>query len=937
MTASSSLRALQGSLKSSLLLPTTAFPSRRPPSAAAALLKKTTIELYNRQRSRPPTPAFTLHDGPPYANGELHMGHALNKILKDLVNRTEILSGNRVSYVPGWDCHGLPIELKALQNAKLKASQLSPLETRKLARDLATKTIEDQKAGFREWGVMGEWDNPYKTMDKSYEVRQLEVFKEMLKKGLIYRRFKPVYWSPSSGTALAEAELEYNENHLSKATFIKFPIVDAEWEGLSAVIWTTTPWTIPANKAIAVGKDMLYSVIESANHGKLLVANERLAYLEATGVLGDWSTIREDIPGSDLIGYHYTHPLLPETSPHPIFTADFVTADSGTGLVHMAPGHGMDDYLVCLKHDIQPFSPVNAYGKYTDELPIPSLHDLDAPTAGGAAVLELLEATNSVLHVNPKYKHKYPYDWRTKKPIMIRATAQWFADVSQIKAPAIESLEEVKFTPDVGRHRLSAFVKARSEWCISRQRVWGVPIPALYHKDTDDALLTEESVSYIINKISELGTDAWFDPSIPTTTFVPPSQADTANDWIRKSDTMDVWFDSGTSWKSLPSTPADLYLEGSDQARGWFQSSLLTSLSATSSAPFKHVLTHGFVLDKHGKKMSKSLGNVVAPSTFPSPETLRFWVAAADFSKDISLSPQAVATATESLRKARNTIRFLLGILSDFSPADTNAVEYDRLKKIDRIALHQLHHVATQVRTAYLSYSFGRAATMIAAYTSANLSAFYLDVIKDRVYSSAANSPERRAAQTVAWEIYKHYTNMLTPIVPMLVEEARQHAIESGLKLTDVETMEWMIPQAQWENGSLAQEWDMIRTLHDAVKRGFESLKKRGEVKVSLECQVEVVPLAGVRLGSVLEKWRDELEEAWIVSGVSVGEGVEAKEEDSEVAEEVKVEDEATGVNAMVVVRKARGKKCPRCWVYKAAMEGEVCGRCAKVLETLGV
>lgn len=956
-----SITALQGSLKNTLRLPKTSFPSRRPPSAIPDLLKRTTVDLYQRQSALANRETFTLHDGPPYANGDLHMGHALNKILKDFINRTELLRGRKIHYVPGWDCHGLPIEMKALQSAGKRAAELTPVQIRQLAKGLATKTIEDQKAGFKEWGVMGEWENPYMTLQKDYEIRQLGVFRDMVKRGLVYRRFKPVYWSPSTGTALAEAELEYAENHISKAAFIKFPIVGevAGECGVSALIWTTTPWTIPANKAIAVGKEMEYLVVECQKHGKILLGKERLEYLNKTGAMSeDLKILREGLLGEELTNLKYNHPLLKSSPPQRILTADFVTADSGTGLVHIAPGHGMDDYLLCQSHSIPPFSPVDNLGCYTVEVEeIPGLVGLDAPTEGTVAVLELLQNNNSLVHVNHKYKHKYPYDWRSKKPIMIRATAQWFADVSQIKEPAVSALESVKFTPEIARHRLSAFVKIRNEWCISRQRTWGVPIPALYNKETDEALLTDESVSHIIHQIEKLGTDAWFDPSVPDSTFIPPSLQHEADQWTRNNDTMDVWFDSGTSWTLLPSAqrPADIYLEGSDQARGWFQSSLLTSLATTKTVPFKHVLTHGFVLDKKGKKMSKSLGNVTAPSTFPSPETLRLWVAAADYTKDIALTPQAVQAATETLRKARNTIRFLLGCLENFPPSSSSAPNYlSSLNPIDTLALHQLHSFATTVRQSYDSYQFSKVIKEINTYTATQLSAFYLDVIKDRIYSLSPDDPSRLCAQHVCQQILTHYLAVLQPLVPMIVEEAREHL---GVPI-ETEDLSFPAIPAEWEQESIAQDFEVLTEVHNSVKSMFEAAKKRGIVKVSLELEVEVSipPAIAAAKSSVLERWSEkDLEELWIVSSVSKKElmkegddGVFVKEDGTvgwgegakmESSEEVELDGWWTRemVKGIVVkVRRARGKKCPRCWQYKAAVEGAVCGKCEGVLKGMG-
>lgn len=668
------------------------------------------------------------------------MGHALNKILKDIIGRYQILSGRRISYIPGWDCHGLPIELKALQSLNLDKSgadskkskksrkseasdaaaaaaergkSMDPVEVRKLAAKLAKKTIEEQKDGFKSWGVMGDWDNAYKTLDKDYEIGQLGIFREMLGKGLIYRRFKPVYWSPSSGTALAEAELEYDEKHASTAAFVKFPIKEFSGSGLgekfptglSAAIWTTTPWTIPANKAIAINPSLEYSVLRTEEHGHLLAASARVEALQEF-VQGTTEIVTEGILGEELLGLKYIHPLLKEDAPlQPILSADFVTSDSGTGLVHCAPGHGMEDYLVCQKHGIQPFSPVDNNGLFTEDA-IPFGSDLPGMKVlyeGTKRVLGLLTDSNALLAVQDKYVHKYPYDWRTKLPIIVRATAQWFADVDGIKAPAVESLNNVKFVPETGRSRLISFVQGRSEWCISRQRAWGAPIPALYDAETGEPLLTEESVDHIIGVLKGRGTDAWWGDAADDIAWIPEALRGGDRKWVRGKETMDVWFDSGTSWATLKQRIgereegkplADLYLEGTDQHRGWFQSSLLTSIASFGKAPFSMVLTHGFCMDEKGKKMSKSLGNVVTPEDVIERKilrkkgkdmraggvnALRLWVAYCDYTKDVVIGDEVLNHVTECLRKNRVTARFLLGNLKEW---DGEEIEYEEMTKV---------------------------------------------------------------------------------------------------------------------------------------------------------------------------------------------------------------------------------------------------------------
>jgi isoleucyl-tRNA synthetase len=533
-------------------------------------------------------------------------------------------AGQRIVYIPGWDCHGLPIEIKALEKQRTKAGEdvnLDAVKVRSVARELAANAVEEQKKGFREWGIMADWDRAWKTMDKSFEIKQLRIFQEMAKKGLIFRRYKPVYWSPSSKTALAEAELEYKDDHLSHAAYVAFPILSLPdrlttkvggLENLHAIIWTTTPWTLPANRAIAVHDDLLYTIIKSrSNH--YLVAKNRLSHVETT-CFPDQSTeiIADSILGRDLKGIQYHNILRGKASiPQPVIHADFVSADSGSGLVHLAPGHGMDDYEVCTRLGIEAAAPVNDLGAFTDSAFPDDPSVLTGKSVlfdGGKEVLKILGDKVLAIH---KYKHKYPYDWRTKLPTIVRATEQWFADVGTVKDGAQKSLADVKFIPETGKSRLESFIRSRSEWCVSRQRAWGVPIPALYDEN-GIAVLTDESVDHIISTIEERGIDAWWTDSSSEPAWIA---AGLNGSYTRGKDTMDVWFDSGTSWTQTQGQ-ADVYLEGSDQHRGWFQSSLLTYASASrkSDAPFKTLITHGFTLDHKGKKMSKSIGNVIAPS-----------------------------------------------------------------------------------------------------------------------------------------------------------------------------------------------------------------------------------------------------------------------------------------------------------------------------------
>ncbi|KAF8428197.1 tRNA synthetases class I-domain-containing protein [Tirmania nivea] len=1025
-----------GALKNTLRLPRTTFPivadSDPKKPLNVQLLKECTDELYSWQRKTlPEEDMFVLHDGPPYANGELHMGHALNKVLKDMVNRTMVMGGRRVDYRPGWDCHGLPIELKALQELRAKGAEenaeakkklkkegvkesakgamemgkrLSQGEIRGVARSLAERAVGEQMEGFKGWGVMADWEGRWRTMDKEYEARQLQVFLEMLKKGFIYRRFKPVYWSPSSGTALAEAELEYNEAHTSTAAFIKFPIttlgvrlhrhtsMDPE-DPLYAAIWTTTPWTIPANKAIAIGPEMEYVVLSTSNHGRLLVAGNRIEVLKAA--LNDPEAFIEvdGITGEELLGTLYRHPLLPEASasPQPILSAGFVTSDSGTGLVHCAPGHGMEDYHLCQLHAILPFSPVDNAGCFTEEaLPHNPTLLVGKPVqfSGNKAVVELLRDHGALLGLEEKYLHKYPYDWRTKQPVIIRSTAQWFADVYSIKDAAINSLEDVKFVPDSGRKRLEKTVEGRREWCISRQRAWGVPIPAMYNEETGEPLLTEESVRHISSVMEKHGSgvDIWWDKSLPEEIFLPESlRGEGKPKWIRGTETMDVWFDSGSSWATLRDTLgpnsssrkplADLFLEGSDQHRGWFQSSLLTKIASSDTdttptpnnpspkptSPFGMILTHGFVLDEKGRKMSKSLGNVVNPqeiisgkypplppgskkniygagSSGPGMDALRLWAASCDYTRDVTVGEKVLATVGEMLRKVRVTGRFLVGNLDGW---DGKEIPYEELSKIDQYALAQLYRVNQATREAYSSFSFNKAVSTLSIYTTTALSSFYLNIIKDRIYSDATTSLSRRSAQTVMWHILCNYVSLLHPLVPLLTTEIWHH-VPQGLKKDlplGVAEMGWHTPRETWDNGRLCADFAVLEELGKHVNAAVEMAREEGAIKVALETDVTIQFPLQSHVSKLLLSYKPELGQMYIVSGVDLVASKEGEEEgklDHEPAGEWKAVLPdcrlESGEKVTIVVRKARGRKCVRCWVYHAKEEGGVCGRCEEVV-----
>ena len=1004
-----------------LRLPKSSLPPRAIPGDHSKYLKRVTSDLYAWQKLNC-TGRFILHDGPPYANGDLHIGHALNKILKDITCRYQVLQGRRIEFRPGWDCHGLPIELKALQKqkelGKLKDGQsLDPIEIRKVARELASKTVETQKASFQEWAIMADWDNSWRTMDKDYEIRQLEIFKLMVGNGQIYRRLKPVYWSPSSKTALAEAELEYNSDHRSTAAYVKFAIYQLPQAildilppgetSVAAAVWTTTPWTLPANRAIAVGRVVKYAVVQTTAHGILIVASSRLAECEtfAAGV-----EILGTITGADLIGLTYKHPFRSESNgPQPIFHADFVTDESGTGLVHIAPGHGMDDYKLCQSHNIQPFAPLDDAGCFTSEAFSGSniLEGKPVLTTGNKAVLEILQA-DSMLIATHKYRHKYPYDWRSKQPVIIRATAQWFADLGGIRDKALQALEAVKFIPASGYDRISSFVKGRSEWCISRQRAWGVPIPALYDKN-GEAVLTPESITHIISVIQKRGIDAWWSDSPTDPAWIAPCLQD-KGPFTRCMDTMDVWFDSGTSWSQIKSVTssnttatADVYLEGTDQHRGWFQSSLLTKVAQLTAlgvnavqAPFKTLITHGFTLDQHGKKMSKSEGNVISPTqimdgTLLPPlkkqkgskvdnktgpiydgmgtDALRLWAASSDFTRDIVVSESVLKAINGSLAKLRVTFKLLTGLL------DTHClkckVDFRELGAIDQLAVLHSQRMRTEVDTAYQEFTYHRAAATINAYVNTNLSAFYIESIKDRCYVDAAYSKSRRHAQCVLWTIYRNLSHVLLPITPLLVAEVRDYLplhlqsydvfeLLREPKLISIKNVEEdHLLEAQFKSSgtmNIGKIWDEIRRLQEEAR----SEKLMGS---SLDCYVAIkLPSEHsnpdmAALVFELQAIEPELESlfvtsrAWIISSSQDIDRIKAAKWIKQASITPSSNPENTQESIDIFVYAPEHTKCVRCWKYTVeqdsvpdiktdtqdttptSLEEPVCQRCLGVLE----
>uniref|UniRef100_A0A672HPP8 Isoleucine--tRNA ligase, mitochondrial n=1 Tax=Salarias fasciatus TaxID=181472 RepID=A0A672HPP8_SALFA len=745
------------------------------------------------KKARKAKKEFCLHDGPPYANGDPHVGHALNKILKDIRNRFEMLRGRQVHYIPGWDCHGLPIELKAL--GELGTSGLSPLQIRQKAREFAVGAIARQKAAFQRWGVMADWDKCYYTFDGAYEAAQLKVFQEMHSKGFIYQDYKPVFWSPSSRTALAEAELEYNPEHVSRAIYATFPLVtlppdiasEEGLEGVSVLVWTTQPWTIPANQAVC------YMPNREDNSQLLLVAAERTASLSA--LLGTELQIVATFTGSQLQGGVCKHPTIPEKQV-PLLPANHVTMAKGTGLVHTAPAHGMDDYSVASHFKLSVECMVDEDGKFT-EMAGPDLQDLAVMTEGTDKVISMLKACGALIK-EEQCVHSYPYDWRTKQPVVIRPSKQWFINTESLKDKAKDALQKVRVLPESARGGLLAMLDKRTYWCISRQRSWGVPIPVFYHKETGDALINKYTMSHIAKLFKEKGSDCWWE--LPIETLLPPEVLKKVRkhltdkisddlDYLRGEDVLDIWFDSGASWAAVleESDPrADAYVEGKDQIGGWFQSSLLTSVAVRKKAPYKSLVVHGFAVSEKGEKMSKSLGNVVDPdvvinggkdSGTPAygADVLRWWVAESNVFSEVQIGPNALNSARDSINKLRNTLKFLLGNLQGFDPR-VQAVDAKEMYYIDQYMLHLLHEYSMKATDAYGEFDAGRVIRLLQAFITRDLSSFYFSVIKDRLYCEPEDSLGRRSCQTVLEELLDGVTRSIAPILPHLAEEVYLHA-----------------------------------------------------------------------------------------------------------------------------------------------------------------
>lgn len=923
-----------------LNLPKTDFPMRASlPQREPEFLKKWNendqykkLMDYNEGK-----PLFVLHDGPPYANGDIHIGHALNKTLKDFIVRYKNMTGFKSPFVPGWDTHGLPTELAARKKAGITAeSNISDLELRKICRDTALGYVNLQRESFKRMGIIAEWDNPYITLKKEFEQEQIKVFANMASKGYIYKGLKPVYWCSDCNTALAEAEIEYAEDSCH-SIYVKFKVTEdfgkltalgAELDKTYFVIWTTTTWTLPANVAICVGPNYEYSLLK-ANGEYYVMATDLAPVAMADAGITDYETVGI-IRGDELEYMKTAHPFIDRTSL--VIVGDHVTLESGTGCVHTAPGHGVDDFIVCKKYpEIPIVVPVDNKGVLTEE-------------AGQFAGLTTEEANKPIaeyldkigaLFALKKIKHQYPHCWRCHKPVIFRATSQWFCSVDDFKDTAVKAAEDVKWYPEWGKDRLQSMVLERADWCISRQRKWGVPIPVVYCKDCGKEIIDDGVMQKVSDIFGKEGSDAWY--AHDAEYFLPEGfkcpHCGKSNGFEKESDIMDVWFDSGSSHAAVCRKrpylkwPADVYLEGADQYRGWFQSSLLTSVAAGDGAPYKQIITHGWTVDGEGRKMSKSLGNGIAPQEIISKygaDILRLWVASADYHADIRISPEILKQISDNYRKIRNTARYCLGNLYDFDP-DKDMVSNDELEELDKYALMKLDEVIAIARKGYDEYEYHTTAHALHNFCVVDMSNFYFDVLKDRLYTTAPDSKSRRAAQTVLYKVLDALTLILAPILAFTCDE-----IWTAMKHDKSRNPEGplfnSIPTADYieTDEAFIAKWDRIHEIRTDVQKALELARNEKVIGKPLEAKVTLY--ADGELADFLKSELKSLPEIFITSAVEIADG------EGEFKGDVK--------GLSITVNKADGEKCERCWKFSDTVGQDsehptLCAHCAETMKQL--
>jgi isoleucyl-tRNA synthetase len=921
--------------QNTLNLPKTAFPMKadlptREPQIAETWAKN---DVYRQTADRPGHDLFILHDGPPYSNGDIHMGHALNKILKDVIVKYKAMRGFAAPYVPGWDNHGLPIEVNVVKEFRKRGEAPDKVTLRRRCREYAREFVDRQKGQFQRLGVRGDWDNPYLTMSTEFEAEIVRTFADLYAGGFVYRGLKPVYWCPVDETALADAEIEYVEGKKDPSIFVRFPVKaggdpHGVFEGHDSdrcwtIIWTTTPWTIPANTAVAVSPTFEYVVAQTGGGDRYLVAEKLLSpTMQAAGVAeGDYEVVRR-LVGRDLSGLVFRHPLHKAGGVYDrdsvLVHADYVTAENGTGVVHTAPGHGKEDFQTGQVYDlptIQPVLPNGVFDETAGEFAGLNLRD------GGQRVLERLREEGNLL-AEQEIVHSYPHCWRCHNPVIFRATVQWFMNIDHevegqgFREKALQAINDVRWFPGDSINRISSMVGGRPDWCLSRQRAWGVGIPVFYYRG--QPIATRESMDAVYRLTLAEGSDAWYEKSpreILGDDWVCP-YGGSVDEYTKETDVLDVWFDSGSTCRAVLEVrpelryPADVYLEGSDQHRGWFNSSLMVGTATRGTAPYRQVITNGWMLDEQGRAMSKSKGTGIAPSAVMEQygaDVLRLWVASINYFEDVRFGPNILKQTAEGYRKVRNTLRYLLGALYDFRPGH-DTVSPENLTELDRWALDRLQRVVAEVTRGYEAYEFQRATRAILDFCTTDLSAFYLDVLKDRLYASAPDDLLRRSAQTALWEIASALCRMLSPILAHTAEEAWQDLPGATDVSPSVELAVFPEPDPLYQNDALAEKWQTLFTVRDEVNRALDNAKSAGTMKKTLEAKVTLIGADAATAG-----FSDaDLTALLLVSRV----------------------ERQPGASAQIVVGPADGGKCARCWLIKADLGADpaypdICARCA--------
>lgn len=922
----------------SLNLPKTEFPMRgNLPKREPETLKKWEDEklyedIIKRNEGKP---NYTLHDGPPYANGDIHLGTALNKVLKDIIVKYKNMSGFRSHYVPGWDTHGLPIELKAMKSIGVENGAIPPVELRKHCKDFALSYVENQKNQFKRLGVLGDFDDPYLTLKPEFEAREVEVFGEFAKKGYVYKGLKPVYWCPECQTALAEAEIEYSDDPC-QSIYVKFKVSDdkgiftdkgIDLDNTYFVIWTTTTWTLPGNLAICLGPNYDYVVVKAENGENYVMAEYLVPVtMEAAGI--EKYEVIVKFLGSDLEGIKTAHPFM--NRPSPIILGDHVTLESGTGCVHTAPGYGVDDFEVCKKYDdIGIVVGVDGKGVLTKDSGM--FEGLTTDNAN-KVIAEHLKETGALFAIQD-IEHQYPHCWRCKSPILFRATEQWFCSVKNFKDETIKAIENVDWVPAWGEDRIKGMVQDRSDWCISRQRTWGVPIPVVYCKDCGKPICNDTTIKAISDLFRAEGSDAWYIKD--ANEFIPDSVKCECgcSEFEKEMDILDVWFDSGVTHKAVLeeredlSGPADLYLEGADQYRGWFQSSLLTSIVCNGEAPYKAVCTHGWVVDGQGKTMHKSLGNGIEPSEITDKygsDILRLWVASSDYHSDIRISNDILAQLSDAYKKIRNTARFILGNLSnaDGFDIDKDGVSDDELLELDKWAIARLDELIDKVNAAYTAFDYHIVFHAIHNFCVIDMSNFYLDIIKDRLYCDDVNSVSRKAAQTTMYRILSAITRLIAPIMSFTADEIWSYIPHSSSDNAKSVFLNDMPSKSNIKvDEKFSAKWNLIAELREDVKKALEI--KRADKVIGKSLEADVIIYANEEKSQSIVDFIDELPEIFIVSKVELKEG------------KGEFDGELEGITIDVI--KATGKKCDRCWKFDESVgthsdHPTLCDRCHNVI-----